>query len=219
MKESTGDPQLSAREAVLKRIRTALAGTSDTPRAIAEPAYRRRGYLDRAACLELFIDRLIDYDAAITQVEDEAAIASAIAASLQQAGEQRVVVAAEFPQGWLPPGQQVVVDDAVSIAEIDGVDSVVTTCEVAVASTGTIILKHVGAQGRRVITLLPDHHICLVRRNQVVELLPEALALLDPTDPAPLTTISGPSATSDIEMTRVRGVHGPRRLTVILYGA
>jgi len=106
-----------------------------------------------------------------------------------------------------------------STIQIEGVDAVLTTCEIAVASTGTIFLVHDGAQGRRVLTLLPDHHLCVVRRSQVVGMVPEAIRALGPRLGHVVTTISGPSATSDIEMTRIRGVHGPRRLTVILCAA
>jgi L-lactate dehydrogenase complex protein LldG len=101
---------------------------------------------------------------------------------------------------------------------MNGIPAVITTCEAAAASTGTIFLVHHGAQGRRAITLLPDHHICLLHRAQVYELIPQALAAISAHRAESITTISGPSATSDIEMTRIRGVHGPRRLTVILYG-
>jgi L-lactate dehydrogenase complex protein LldG len=219
MSDSIAKPTSSPRDAILGRIRTELRDAVEA--AVDSPiarSYRRRGGLDRTACIDLLIDRLRDYDAAVVEVESEADLREEIAASLRASGEQRVVVAAQFPREWLPAGLHVVVDDGAAIEELEGIEAVVTTCEVAVASTGTILLKHVGAQGRRVITLLPDHHLCLVRRNQVVELLPEALAVLDPLNAAPITTISGPSATSDIEMTRIRGVHGPRWLSVILYG-
>jgi L-lactate dehydrogenase complex protein LldG len=134
-----------------------------------------------------------------------------------KASEERVVVATEFPQRWLPAGFAFTVDRELGIEQLDTMQAVVTTCEAAIASTGTILLIHEGAQGRRAITLLPDHHLCLVRREQVLELVPEAWESIAAKGAQPITTISGPSATSDIEMTRIRGVHGPRRLTVILY--
>lgn len=220
--KSSGNENESARETILARVRSALAPkiAPVAGRSVAR-GYRRSGSLDREARLDLFVDRLTDYDATILQVESETNLGEAIASLLQSSGENLVVVAAAFPREWLPPGLQLLIDDpatAGGISELERVEAVVTTCEIAVASTGTILLKHVGSQGRRAITLLPDHHICLVRRDQVVELLPEALAVLDPTGAAPITTVAGPSATSDIEMTRIRGVHGPRRLSVILYG-
>jgi len=213
---------VTAREEILNRIRTALpeamGDVAASHAAIARP-YQRLGTLSPEARLELFIDRLLDYDTEIIQVHTEEELPSAIAQAFEQASVERVLAAAEFPAQWLPAGSPMKFDHELSTAEIDSADAVITACEVAVASTGTIILVHGGAQGRRVITLLPDHHICIVRRNQVVELVPEAFAAIAAESARPITTISGPSATSDIEMTRIRGVHGPRRLTVILYGA
>jgi L-lactate dehydrogenase complex protein LldG len=219
MTELSGNSKNNARDVILRRIRAELRDATEASE--ASPivrGYRLHGSLDRTACVDLFIDRLRDYDAAAVEVEGEADLREAIATSLRESGGQRVVVAAAFPRAWLPTSLQVVVGDFAAIDELEGVEAVITTCEVAVASTGTILLKHGGAQGQRAMTLLPDHHLCIVRRDQVLELLPEALAVLDPVSTAPITTISGPSATSDIEMTRIRGVHGPRRLTVILYG-
>jgi L-lactate dehydrogenase complex protein LldG len=213
---------MTAREEILARIHAALpeeardiAGShASIPR-----LYERTGKLDAHARLELFIDRLLDYDTEIIQIESADEIPAAIAQAAQQSGEQSLLAAAEFPAAWLPAGLSVELDHELSTAEIDRAQAVLTTCEIAIASTGTIILVHGGAQGRRAITLLPDHHICLVRRHQVVELVPEALRAIASQSSRPITTISGPSATSDIEMTRIRGVHGPRRLTVILYSA
>jgi len=190
---------MNAREEILASIRNALEVQASDPagsHARIAQDYNRIGKLDHEARLEFFIDRLVDYDTEIIQVTAEGELPGAIAEALQHADENH-----DLPT-----------------AEIEGVPAVVTTCEAAVAATGTIILVHEGAQARRVLTLLPDHHICLVRRDQVFELLPETLTALALKATKPITTISGPSATSDIEMTRIRGVHGPRRLTVILYG-
>jgi len=218
--------QPSARDEILARIRTALGAglpaelTSQKP--TPEAAYRRTGQLNRVAVLDLFVDRLKDYDAEVLQVGDERGLAGALGDALNGARELCAVVAEGFPEAWLPMGFEFLRDGGLSgllsIAALDSAQAVVTTCAVAIASTGTIVLVHGGTQGRRAATLLPDHHICLVRRGQVLELVPEALERLKADDPAPITTISGPSATSDIEMTRIRGVHGPRRLTVVLYG-
>jgi len=212
---------MTAREEILASIRNALEVQASDPAASHRHivnTYNRIGKLDREACLHFFIDRLIDYDTEILQVTNESELPSAIAKALQHAGEERALVAAAFPTAWLPEGITFKTDNNLPTSEIEGVPAVVTTCEAAVAATGTIILVHEGAQARRVLTLLPDHHICLVRRDQVFELLPETLAVISAKATKPITTISGPSATSDIEMTRIRGVHGPRRLTVILYG-
>jgi L-lactate dehydrogenase complex protein LldG len=212
---------MTAREEILATIRNALEVQASDPagsHARLAQGYNRIGKLDREACLELFIDRLIDYDTEIIQVRTEAELPEAIAEALQHAGEELALIAAAFPSAWLPQGVRFKVDHNLPTVEIEGVPAVVTTCEAAVAATGTIFLVHEGAQARRVLTLLPDHHICLVRRAQVFELLPEALTAIAAKAASPITTISGPSATSDIEMTRIRGVHGPRRLTAILYG-
>ena len=210
---------LSAREEILARIHTALpeqpgdvaASHTSIPR-----LYARRGSLGAQARIELFIDRLLDYDAEIIQVMTVADLPDAIKQVLESHKHSSVIAAEEFPAEWLPLNLPVELDRKLGTAEVDRAQAVITTCEIAIASTGTIVLLHGGAQGRRVLTLLPDHHICLVRRNQVVELVPEALQAISARS-GPITTISGPSATSDIEMTRIRGVHGPRRLTVILY--
>jgi len=214
----------TARDVILGRIRAALPGESLTAsashEAIARP-YRRQGRLDRQACLALFLDRLEDYDANVIEVSGQMEIGAAVGQAMREAGEDLLLVPSAMPRAWCPRSVDMIVDLVASrdISQIDRAQAVLTTCEVAIASTGTIVLVHGGAQGRRAVTLLPDHHICIVERSQVVELVPEALALLDARGITPVTTISGPSATSDIEMTRIRGVHGPRRLTVILYGA
>jgi L-lactate dehydrogenase complex protein LldG len=163
------------------------------------------------------VDRLLDYDSEVLQVRGEAELPAAIATALTNAYEDRALVSPAFPRHWLPTAVPFIEDRGLSIQEIEGAPAVVTTCEAAVASSGTIVLVHGERQARRVLTLLPNHHICVIRRDQVFELLPEALAALAADASKPITTISGPSATSDIEMTRIRGVHGPRNLTSILY--
>jgi len=208
-----------ARKEILLRVRTALGVVAADPaQSYARIArdYRSSEGLAPEACIEYFLDRLMDYDTEILHAADEGEIAGAVTQAMQQAGERSLLVAKELPGAWISAGIDVCRDDGLSTAQIEGVDAVLTTCEIAVASTGTIFLVHDGAQGRRVLTLLPDHHLCVVRRSQVVGTVPEAIRALGPRLGRAVTTISGPSATSDIEMTRIRGVHGPRRLTVIL---
>jgi len=213
--------QGSAREQILGRIRAALPGEAASVAAsyaAISRAYQAHGTLGREACLELFIDRLVDYDSQVVQLRDESEISAAVARLMQEAGETRLIVADAMPRAWCPASAELIVDEGLTEDQVDRAQAVLTTCEVAIASTGTIVLVHGGAQGRRIASLLPDHHICIVRREQVLETVPEAFRLLAAHGTKPITTISGPSATADIEMTRIRGVHGPRRLSVLLYG-
>jgi L-lactate dehydrogenase complex protein LldG len=122
------------------------------------------------------------------------------------------------PREWLPPALAAVEDAGLSHADLDAVDGVLTGCSLAIANTGTIVLRHTAAEGRRAVTLVPDYHLCVVFAGQVVQTVPEAIARLGAQALELVTTISGPSATADIEMTRIRGVHGPRTLDVIVAG-
>ncbi|CAL9663173.1 LutC/YkgG family protein [Streptomyces sp. enrichment culture] len=211
---------MSSRERILGRVRRALADVpaDEAPyeRAVARDYAREHGRRDVAATVELLAENLADYRALVHRcVEGE--LPGLIARLLAAHGSGSVVVPPGLPAGWLAgTGARLVQDDAASTApELDRVDSVVTGCAVAVAETGTIVLDGSPDQGRRRITLIPDHHICVVRvPEQVVGGVPQALGRLDPT--RPLTWISGPSATSDIELDRVEGVHGPRTLEVVL---
>jgi L-lactate dehydrogenase complex protein LldG len=212
---------MTAREEILATIRTALGVDAAAPaasRSTIPRTYNRSSALSSSATGHLFIDRLLDYDTEILEVLSSIDIPAAIANALSNANEAQALIADSFPPSWLPTGGPTFVSDTNLVSSaIEGIPAVITTCEAAVASTGTIILVHQAAQGRRILSLLPDHHICIVHRDQVYETLPQALSAIAPHAHKPITTISGPSATSDIEMTRIRGVHGPRRLTVILY--
>lgn len=201
-----------AREVVLGRIRKALA---DRPR----PPRVRRDYeraRDVGDVVALFADRVADYRAVVHRVR-EAALPARIEESVRARGARKLVVPTDLPAGWR--GGDVVwsLDSParpLSRAALDESDGVLTGCAVAIAETGTIVLDAGAAQGRRALTLLPDYHLCVVRAAQIVGTVPEALALVDPA--RPLTFISGPSATSDIELDRVEGVHGPRNLEVLI---
>ncbi len=208
-----------SRERVLARVRAALA---DVP--ADEPVERRpseRPYAeshDAGPTLDVLVERLVDYNALVRRVAPDR-VADEVAAALERRGARRILVPAGLPEEWLSrTSVERVVDspeDPRDVAELDSADGVVTACTVAVAETGTIVLDGGPDQGRRRITLIPDHHVCVVRvPDQVVASVPRALERLDPT--RPLTWISGPSATSDIELDRVEGVHGPRTLEVVL---
>jgi L-lactate dehydrogenase complex protein LldG len=209
---------VSARDEVLARVRAAIADGA-TPPAVAR-SYRtadRPPDLAGPELLELLVERLVDYRALVRR-SATAGVAAAVVAALTERGARRVVV----PEGILPagldrlePGVELVGDDPpLTPAQLDGLDGVLTGCAVAVAETGTIVLDGGAGQGRRALSLVPDYHLVVVTAAQVVEGVPEAVARLDPTRPQ--TWISGPSATSDIELDRVEGVHGPRTLEVII---
>jgi L-lactate dehydrogenase complex protein LldG len=204
---------MSARDEVLARIRGALPSVA-SDREPASVSYRERGQLATPALLDLLADRLTDYRAAVRRAST-ATLAATIAAALAERGAQRLVV----PPGLnlpLPDQVEVTIDDGLTAAELDSLDGVITRAAMAIAQTGTIILDGAAGQGRRAISLLPDYHLCVVEASQVVELVPAAVAALTASAARPLTWISGPSATSDIELQRVEGVHGPRTLEVIL---
>lgn len=202
----------TAREEVLARVRTALSDRPDPAPVLR--TYRTEG--EPAGVLDLFAERVADYRAVVHRT-DESGLPAVLATAL--AGEsRRTVVPPGFPAGWLDgvDGELVHDDGRLTPVELDGMDSVVTTCAVGIAVTGTVVLDAQPGQGRRALSLVPDHHVLVVRAEQVVASVPEALVRLDPVRPT--TWISGPSATSDIELERVEGVHGPRRLEVVLVG-
>lgn len=207
------------RQAVLDRIRASLGGNATADAARAEYAsisrsYQRAGHFDPDARLKLFVDRLHDYDAVVRET-GEADIRDAMNACLA-GGTGRLIAAEGFPSEYLPSGIGIAPEAEASVADLDACAGVLTTCTVAIASSGTIVLTHGPGEGARRLTLVPDRHLCVVRAGQVVETMPEAMDLLAPLGASRLTFISGPSATADIEMTRIRGVHGPRHLEVVL---
>jgi L-lactate dehydrogenase complex protein LldG len=207
----------NAKETILARIR---AATANAPEQQPVPHnFRERDERERAAILEDFIDRLIDYKAIVTRTEDNY-LPQAIADASRQHGIARLVVPADLPAGWIPGEVTTLRDEPpLSLADLDESDGVLSGCAVAIAQTGTIILDGGANQGRRALSLVPDRHLCVVRAEQVVGLVPEAIAWLAERETHPITLISGPSATSDIELSRVEGVHGPRTLHVfVVYG-
>ena len=204
----------SAKEDILARIRSSLADAPVAPEPVRN--YRRVSELNEEQTIEMLVDRLIDYKANVSEVIAE------------RLGEKSTYVVPEgLNMEWLPADtadRKRVTDSGstlkpgcLTLKELDAVDAVVTGSTVSCAETGTIFLNTNPDEGRRAITLVPDHHICVVPRSTVVELVPESIERITYT--RPVTMISGPSATSDIELIRVEGVHGPRTLDVIIYDA
>ncbi|MBO0656177.1 LUD domain-containing protein [Streptomyces triculaminicus] len=215
----------TSRERVLGRVRRALADVPRHERPRDHPVPRdyrlTHGTRTPADAAALLAANLTDYRAVVHRT-DEGGLPALVAGLLGRRGARRVVVPPGLPDAWLAPEllaaagvEQVADSPALTTRALDGVDSVVTGCALAIAETGTIVLDAGPGQGRRALTLVPDHHVCVVRvADQVVDSVPRALARLAPD--RPLTWISGPSATSDIELDRVEGVHGPRTLEVVL---
>ncbi|MHC5256369.1 LutC/YkgG family protein [Streptomyces sp. UC4497] len=211
---------MSSRDVILGRVRRALGGPVEAPDSYAKDIdrsyLREHGTRTTQQTVELLAENLADYRAIVHRCASEE-LSDVLMRLLAEHGSRSVMVPPELPAEWLQSADPVRIHDraANTPAELDQVDSVVTACAVAIAETGTIVLDGSPDQGRRRITLVPDHHICVVRvPDQVVSSVPQALERLDPT--RPLTWISGPSATSDIELDRVEGVHGPRTLEVVL---
>jgi L-lactate dehydrogenase complex protein LldG len=210
-----GDGARSSRDAVLARIRAAL---HDAPTTREIPRNYQLALDASIGIVDLFVERVEDYRATVHRTTDEG-LAETIAKVLADQSARRIAVPAGVPAGWLArtTAEGVPDEPPLSKRDLDVLDGVITGCAVAIAETGTIVLDAGADQGRRALSLLPDHHLCVVRVDQVVGTVPEALRRLDPR--RPLTWISGPSATSDIELERVEGVHGPRHLDVFLVEA
>ena len=208
----------TAREAILGRVRSALGAASPDPAAgwaAIRRAYRRGDAGDSLHLFELLEDRLHDYDAGVSRVE-AGAVREKIGEVLASRGKRRVAIAEGFPAEWLPAGVDFFTDAAGGFIALDGCDGVLTTATLAIAETGTIVLQDGAGQGRRALTLVPDYHLCVVRAADIVGTVPEAFARLAATATLATTFFSGPSATADIEMTRIKGVHGPRFVDVIV---
>jgi L-lactate dehydrogenase complex protein LldG len=201
-------PIMTARTEILARIRNAVA---DGAAAQDVPRDYDRAPLVGGGDVERFAAAVDEYRAHVQRATD---VAAAVAALI--AGDATAVLPPGFPGGWRPDREFFVDGEPTTLSalELDAVDVVVTGCRLGIAATGTIVLDAGPGQGRRALTLVPDHHICVVRADQIVDTVPQAFAVLDPR--RPLTFISGPSATSDIELNRVEGVHGPRILDVII---
>ncbi|WP_237165893.1 LutC/YkgG family protein [Mycolicibacterium peregrinum] len=198
-----------ARAAVLGRIRGALAAAP--PPSVAVPRDYHREPLTGDGDVERFAEAVAEYRARVHRIGVDA-IASTV---LELVGPHAtVVIPADLPPEWVTGLTTVPDEPTLSVEQLDRADAVLTGCTLGIAATGTIVLDAGPGQGRRALTLVPDHHICVVRVDRIVDTVPQAFAELTPT--RPLTFISGPSATSDIELQRVEGVHGPRTLDVLI---
>jgi L-lactate dehydrogenase complex protein LldG len=212
-----------AQHDILRRIKVALRDIPATERPEDLPIardYRQAGVLLQAELIERFTHRLIDYKATVALVGEQQ-LGQAIAEACAARGVRRLVAPADLPASWAPGEVDLLRDSggALSNQQLDQSDGVLTGCALGIAQTGTIVLDGGPIQGRRVLTLLPDYHLCVVRADQIVELVPEAIVRLGSSvreQRRPITLISGPSATSDIELSRVEGVHGPRTLEVLI---
>ena len=208
----------TARERVLQRIQTALHNSAPAATSAPAPAvntavartYRQRDEAPRDEIITRFIERVIEYKAQVQRVTAE---------QLQRRGIERLVIPADLPTDWAPAAVTCLRDSGDLTHEmLDSTQGVLTGCALGIAQTGTIVLDHSAYQGRRAISLVPDYHLCIVRADQIVGLVPEAIRQLETAVQVrrPITFISGPSATSDIELNRVEGVHGPRTLEVLV---
>ncbi|MFF3332754.1 lactate utilization protein C [Streptomyces sp. NPDC002888] len=207
---------MSGRETVLSAVRTALEDVpgSESPDDVPVPQGR---HADHAGpdIVGLFTERAAEYRATVVRVPAPGA-AAAVKGALARTGARSVVLPPGLPEDLVPQGPWSRLEDVppLTVDQLDAADAVITTVAAAIAVTGTVILDHGPGQGRRTLTLLPDQHICVVRASQIAPDVPEALSRLDPY--RPLTFVSGPSATSDIELDRVEGVHGPRVLDIVV---
>ncbi len=216
----------SARETILFRIRRATRDVpeGERPEDVAvERGYRHEDDAAREEIVERFAERTAEYEATVRRVRANE-LPGAIREALSKRGVKQLVIPPYLPKEWIPEGVEMLRDAArprLTKQELDASDGVLTGCALGIAQTGTIVLDSGRAQGRRALTLLPDYHLCVVREDQIVGLVPEAFARLERAVKAEgraITFISGPSATSDIELDRVEGVHGPRTLEVLISG-
>jgi len=205
---------MTSREAILNRIRTANTTAKTTAHAAEsqtiDRAYQQVTTLDRETILKIFLDHLHEYDAHVLEAKPDT-LAATIAEVLKSNNQKSVIVANNFPEENLPAGFMWQRESQSTKDQLNIAAGAISGCEVAIAHTGTIILR-----SARQLTLLPDRFLCIVYEHQIVDTVPEAIARLEQYKTEPLTFVSGPSATADIEMTRIRGVHGPRFLDVIV---
>lgn len=209
----------SAKDEILAHIRQASIGdgaNATSGYAQIERQYQQTAKLGKEEILNLLTERLIEYDAHVYRA-NEAQVAELCCELLAQRNTRQIVIPKDLPTTW-QSGATFVSDEGLDAAALDCFDGVMTAATLAIAETGTIVLQNVRAQGRRAISLVPDYHLCVVREQDVVETVVEGMRRLETTRHLPTTFFSGPSATADIEMTRIKGVHGPRFVDVVILG-
>lgn len=211
----------AAREEILGRVRSALADRRDVAPVEVPRGYRMSSELTPGEVVDRFAERVADYRATVRRpaAGDAGSVVGAVADAFAEHGALRLLAAPGAPAEWRPDGVELPDDDgSASAHELDALDGVLTGAALAIAETGTIVLDGAPCSGRRALTLVCDLHVCVVDTAQIVATVPEAIAALEPAARAgsPITFVSGPSATSDIELQRVEGVHGPRRLEVVI---
>jgi L-lactate dehydrogenase complex protein LldG len=207
----------SAKDAVLGRIvsKAVQPGARSAEYAAIPRLYRSAATLPASQMLNLFIERLRDYGCDVHR-SNEASLPGVVESILENRGNHNLIVPPSVPENWLPRKLHFVCDNGLTHEELNRADGVLTGCALAIAATGTIVLAHSPSEGRRALTLIPDYHLCVISEAQVVETVPAGVRRMKAFATLPITTIAGPSATADIEMTRVKGVHGPRTLDIIL---
>ena len=209
---------LTAREEILSRVRAALVDVPDVESPDDVPVPREYRSSEDTDTVELFVERVTDYGAAVHRVGPER-ITQTLGAICSAHGASAVAVPPDLPREWLPPQLDAIDDESLDVRELDRIGAAVTACTLGIAETGTIAFDGGPGQGRRALTLVPDLHVCVVFEEQIVDGVPAAMRRLAVglrRDGRPVTLVSGPSATSDIEFSRVEGVHGPRRLELVL---
>ena len=209
---------VSAREAILARVRDALADVPPSERPDDVPVRRAYRVSEAGGTVRRLLERVRDYGAAV-RVVAPGGVPEAVADACRRHGVTRLAVPDDVPAAWLPSAVEAVAESSLDVAELDRIGAALTGCALAVAETGTIVFDAGPRQGRRALTLVVDVHVCVVDESQVVDGVPEAFRRLAPglrSTRRPLTLVSGPSATSDIEFSRVEGVHGPRRFELVV---
>lgn len=210
----------AARDEILDRIRSALADVHDdeTPSDVpVDRGYRRHDDAPPAQLVRRFAERAAEYHATVVETP-KSGLRTVLGERCRVRRVRRIVVPTDLPEAWRPDGVELVPDIQLPTDELDRVDGALTGCALAIAESGTLILDGGSRQGRRALTLVPDYHLCVVEAEQITGIVPQAIKRLGDAvrQRRPLTFISGPSATSDIELTRVEGVHGPRKLDIVI---